>query len=186
MSSAERLTELIQKAAGGDSDAADALFSAIYPELRRLARSRLRGGRRGTLLETSSLVSEVFLRFATAGRLTLHDRTHFLRWACRAMRSIVIDFSRRQRAQRRGGDARRVAFTTRLSADVAAPEDQILRVHDALEQIAAVDPRLASVVEMRYFGGMTESEIAEALGVTDRTVRRDWEKARLLMRAALA
>jgi RNA polymerase sigma factor (TIGR02999 family) len=185
MGTDERLTELIHRAAGGESEAADALFSIIYPELRRLARSRLRRGPRDPLLETSSLVNELFLRFASAERLSLSDRVHFMRWASRAMRSIVVDYSRRQRALRRGGGATRITFTSRLGDGLIAPEEEILRVHDALDQVAAVEPRLASVVEMRYFSGLTEPEIAEVLGVTDRTVRRDWEKARLLLRAAL-
>ena len=101
------------------------------------------------------------------------------------MRSVIVDFARRRQADRRGGAVAHLTLTTRIDARLAAGEDEILRVHDALDEIAAVDPRLAQVVEMRYFGGMTETETAEALGITDRTVRRDWEKARLLLREAL-
>jgi RNA polymerase sigma factor (TIGR02999 family) len=102
------------------------------------------------------------------------------------MRSIIVDFARRRRAQRRGGDAAQVTLTTGHGAAAPAGADEIVRVHEALEQVSAIEPRLAQVVEMRYFAGMTEAEIAQALGVTDRTVRRDWEKARLLLRAALS
>lgn len=179
------LTELIERALGGDGEAADALFAATYDDLRKLARNRLRAGGRNTLLDTSSLVHESYLRFVGARRLRLEDRAHFVHWAGRVMRSVIVDFARRRRAQRRGAGASRATLTVQLAADHCAPADEILRVHEALERLAALDPRMAQVVEMRYFGGLTEPEIALALGVTDRTVRRDWEKARLLLRDAL-
>jgi RNA polymerase sigma factor (TIGR02999 family) len=184
MADQDRLTHLIHRAREGDAAAADALFAAIYPELRRLARIRLRGGGHQTLLETSSLVSELYLRFAAAERVQIDDRVHFMRWASRAMRSVIVDYVRRRRADRRGGGAERVTLTTGAGA-AGDGADEIVRVHEALKDLAAVEPRVAQVVEMRYFAGMTEAEIALALGVTDRTVRRDWEKARLLLRTAL-
>jgi RNA polymerase sigma factor (TIGR02999 family) len=179
------LTELIHRAQRGDVDATDALFAVTYADLRQLARARLRAGGRNTLLDTSSLVNESYLRFAAAGRLQLADRIHFMRWAGRVMRSVIVDFARRRSADRRGGGVGRLALTTGVERRIAGGEIEILRVHEALEAIASMDQRMAQVVEMRYFGGMTESEIAEALAVTERTVRRDWEKARLLLREAL-
>jgi RNA polymerase sigma factor (TIGR02999 family) len=150
-----------------------------------MARIRLRSGRRPTLLDTVSLVHESYLRFAGAGQLRLEDRVHFLRWAAKVMRSVIIDFARRRRAERRGGDSIRVTWTPEIDRRDMGSELEILRVHDALDELATVDARMAQVVEMRYFAGMRETEIAEALGVTDRTVRREWEKARLLLREAL-
>jgi RNA polymerase sigma factor (TIGR02999 family) len=179
------LTELIRRAAGGDAAAAEAVFRATYDDLRRLARARLRAGGRNTLLDTGALVQESYLRFATAGRIRIEDRIHFIRWAGRVMRSVIVDFARRRRAARRGGDVAHLALTDRLAAGVVPPEDEIISVHQALDKIAGFEPRLAQVVELRYFGGLTEAETAEALGVTDRTVRRDWEKARLLLREVL-
>jgi RNA polymerase sigma factor (TIGR02999 family) len=179
------LTELIHRAREGDAAAADRLFAATYSDLRVLARRRLRGGGRNTLLDTASLVHESYLRFTTAGRLRLEDRIHFMHWAGRVMRCVIVDYARRRKAGRRGGGAAHVTLTVQLPAGVQAGEDQILRVHDALDEMAAHDPRLAHVVEMKYFGGMTEAEIGEALNLTDRTVRRDWEKARLLLRTLL-
>jgi len=179
------LTELIHRAEKGDAEAADGLFAATYAELRKLARGRLRSGGRHTFLDTSSLVHESYLRFVGAGRLRLEDRVHFMRWAGRVMRSVIVDFARRRNAARRGGRAAHLTLTTEIGAQIPSGEQEILRVHDALEELASLDARLAQVVEMRYFGGMTEQEIAEALGVTDRTVRRDWDKARLLLREAL-
>jgi RNA polymerase sigma factor (TIGR02999 family) len=182
---APSLTALIQRAAKGDAEAADELFAATYSDLRKLARARLRAGGRNTLLDTSSLVHESFLRFAGSGQLRLQDRIHFMRWAGRVMRSVIVDFARRRQADRRGGGGDHIALTTGIGAQIRDGAQEILRVHDALDEMAKLDARMAQVVELRYFGGMTESEIAEALGVTDRTVRRDWEKARLFLRETL-
>lgn len=185
MPDALSLTELIHRAQRGDADAAESLFATTYADLRRLARARLRAGGRNTFLDTSSLVHESYLRFAGSGQLQIEDRLHFMRWAGRVMRSVIVDFARRRQADRRGGDQQRLTLTTGVAGAVASGETEILRVHEALDNMAALDARMAQVVEMRYFGGMTETEIAEALGITDRTVRRDWEKARLLLREAL-
>ncbi len=184
MSDRDDLTALIQRARNGDPDAAEELFAETYADLRRLARARLRGGGRNTLLDTGALVHESYLRFAAAGRLRIEDRTHFMRWASRAMRSVIVDHARRRLAARRGGGAVRLSTDADLGLSIR-PETEILAVHEGLERLASVEPRLVQVVELRYFGGMTELETAQALGITDRTVRRDWDKARLLLRALL-
>jgi len=101
------------------------------------------------------------------------------------MRSVIVDFARQKQAERRGGDAVHVSLNTQLAENLSAGEDELVRINDALEALQKLDARLVQVVEMRYFAGMTESEIADALEVTDRTVRRDWEKARLLLAASL-
>ena len=163
----------------------DALFAAAYQELRKLARFRLRGGGRNAVLDTTSLVHESYLRLAKAGRLALDDRAHFLRYASYAMRSVIVDLVRQRQSSRRGGAADHITLTTRAGAGAKAGERQILRVHDAISELARHDARMAQVVEMRYFGGLTEQEIADALDVTDRTVRRDWEKARIWLSDAL-
>jgi len=178
-------SELIRRARSGDEEAAREFFEATYPQLLRLARARLRHGGRSARLDTGSLVHESYLRFVQAGEIRIEDRVHFLRWAGRVMRSVIVDMVRRDRARRRGGGALHVTLTTQEGASSRTGEDEILRVHEALDDLSAKDARLAQVVEMRYFGGMTEVEIAAALGVTDRTVRRDWEKARLLLLEAL-
>jgi RNA polymerase sigma factor (TIGR02999 family) len=179
------VTELIHRARRGDREAADALFDATYDDLRRLARMRLRACRRSTLLDTSALVHESYVRFAEGRHSEFENRTHFMRWAAQVMRSVIVDFARRRLARRRGGDAVRVTLDVEL-APARSGEEEILAVHEALDRLAAREPRLSQVAEMRYFGGMTELEIAQALGVTERTVRRDWEKGRLLLREALA
>lgn len=162
-----------------------ALFPALYQELRRLARSKLAGGGRHTLLDTHALVHEAYLRMQRDGGVAVNDREHFLAYAASTMRSVVIDFVRRRGAERRGGGAEHVTLDTRAAEVLGASDDEILDVHEALQTLAEVDPRLVRVVEMRYFAGLTDAEIGAALGVTDRTVRRDWEKARLLLAAAL-
>lgn len=185
------LTDLIRRAQGGDSLAFDDLFHATYDDLRTLARQRLRRDQRGTLLDTTALVHESYLRFAAASRVRIEDRGHFLHFAARVMRSVVIDFIRERRTERRGGDASRILLTTSSAEAIADPktgdgENEILRIHEALEELGKLDARLVRVVEMRYFAGMTEAEIATALEVSERTVRRDWEKARLLLAEALS
>lgn len=156
---------------------------ALYRELRRLARARLRQGGRNTLLDTRVLVHEAYLRMADAG---VTDPRQWLAYASRAMRSVIVDMARRRHAERHGGDALVVTWTEALQVGAPAPADEVLRLHEALDELAQLDPRLAQVVEMRYFAGLDDAQIAAALGVTDRTVRRDWNKARRILGAALA
>jgi RNA polymerase sigma factor (TIGR02999 family) len=186
MSESASLTDLIHRAQGGDPAALRLLFDAAYDDLRRLARARMSKEARGPLLDTTSLVHESYLRFANAGKLRVEDRQHFLRYAGHVMRSVIVDFVREGLAKRRGGGAVHVTLDSEIGDIAGAGESEILRVHEALEELAKHDARLVQVVEMRYFAGMTETEIAEALGVTDRTVRRDWEKARLLLARSLS
>ncbi len=179
------ITMLIQRAQGGDRGALDQLFEALYPELRRIAHARLTRNVRDTLLDTTALVNECYVKFSQAQRLAPTDRVHFMSYAASAMRSIIVDFARAKAAERRGGAAPHLTLNTELADGLPDGEDEILKVHEALADLAQLDERLAKVVEMRYFGGLTDAEIGEALGITDRTVRRDWDKARLLLAAAL-
>ena len=179
------ITDLIQRARGGESAAVGQLFEVLYPDLRRIAHARLSRNVRNTLLDTTALVNECFVKLSGARRLNAEDRVHFLAYAASAMRSVVVDFARARAAERRGGDAAHVTLNTAIAEGTPAGEDEILRVHEALAELGRLDPRLVQVVEMRYFGGMTDEEVAAALGVTDRTVRRDWTKARLLLAEAL-
>jgi RNA polymerase sigma factor (TIGR02999 family) len=179
------LTDLIRLACKGDEVALHHVFDMAYEDLRGLARMRLSRSNRGTLLDTTSLVHESFLRFANAGELKITDRQHFIRYAATVMRSVIVDFVRQSAAERRGGGTPHLTLNTHIG-DTREAESEILRVHEALDELAQYDKRLVQVVEMRYFAGMTEQEIADTLGITDRTVRRDWEKARLLLAEALA
>ena len=179
------LTDLLSAARRGDRQAAGEAFSRLYDELHRLAHAKLRRHQTMTLLDTTSLVHESYLRLIGAQALPVEDRHHFFTYAARVMRSVIVDFARARLAERRGGQAEHVVLDTGIAASQAAPENDVLRVHAALELLAQADERLAQVVEMRYFGGLTEPEIAQALNLSERTVRRDWEKARLLLFAAL-
>ena len=179
------ITVLLAAARQGDAQAAGAAFALLYDDLHRLARSRLRQHQQMTVLDTTALVHECYLKLAGQHDLALADRHHFFAYAARVMRSVIVDFARARLAGRRGGDADHVVLDTELSDKLAAPENDVLRVHEALEVLAQADARLAQIVELRYFGGLSESEIAEVLGLSERTVRRDWDKARLLLTAAL-
>ena len=186
-----QVTSLLSAIGQGERAALGELYELLYPELHRLAHSRVRRSGDLTLLDTTSLVHESYLRFEKSGAVAIGDRSQFMAYAARVMRSVVVDVVRRRQTERRGGDAVHVEFDEahereahERSAD-AAQESDVLRVHESLEELAAIDARLVKVVEMRYFSGMTEAEIAEVLGLTVRTVARDWEKARLFLHACL-
>jgi RNA polymerase sigma factor (TIGR02999 family) len=185
MSGAPSITELIERAQAGDGAALDAIFRITYDDLRQLASRRLRASGGHPLLDTTSLVHESFLRFTQTGQINATSRAHFLNYAGRVMRSVIVDFARERLAQRRGGGVVHVTLDTGVSDSTGSAEDEVLRVHEALEELAQHDEKLVRVVEMRYFGGLSEVEIAESLGVHVRTVRRHWEKARLLLADAL-
>lgn len=162
-------------------DKGEALLTLLYDELRQLARARLSSGGRNVVLDTTALVHESFLRLQQAGRLDISDRDHLLAYAASTMRSIIVDSIRRRRSERHGGDAVHVTLGTIAATELGASDEEILEVHDALGLLVKVNPRLAQVVEMRYFLGLTDEEIGAALGTTGRTIRRDWERARLLL-----
>jgi RNA polymerase sigma factor (TIGR02999 family) len=175
------------------TDAASAALPGIseqaYRQLRVIARARLRDGGRETLLDTTALVHEAYLRIvgsSAAAGLGGAEQRSFLAYASRTMRSVIVDFARRRQSERHGGDALIVTLTGALGERRPAAADDIVRVHEALEELAAIDARLAQVVEMRYFAGLSEAQIAQALDISERTVRRDWEKARLLLERTLA
>jgi RNA polymerase sigma factor (TIGR02999 family) len=180
-----QLTALLGRLQEGDAVARDALFAATYDDLRRLAHARLRDGGRNTVLDTTSLVHESYLRFVTAGALRADDRRKFFAYASQVMRSVIVNHVHERMAQKRGGNQPQLTLSTNLGAEMAHGNETILGVHEALESLEKADPRLAQVAQMRYFGGYSEQEIAETLEVTIRTVQRDWEKARLILAQAL-
>ncbi len=161
----------------------ETMYASTYRELRRLAHARLGSGARNTVLDTTALVHESYLRLSKSPDLRFPDRARFLVYAGQAMRSIIVDMVRQRRTERADGGIRVTLNTDWPTPD--AGEEQILHVHEALESLAKVDERMARVVEMRWFAGLDEQEIAQALGVTDRTVRRDWSQARLFLAEAL-
>jgi RNA polymerase sigma factor (TIGR02999 family) len=180
-----QLTELLEQMRAGDSQARDALFAAAYEELHQLARARLRQGGRSSVLDTTSLVHESYLRFIAAGELRAQDRRAFFAYASQVMRSVIVSGVREGLAQKRAGDCPPLSLSTKISESVCEDARTVLKVHEALQDLQQADSRLAQVAQMRYFGGYSEQEIAETLDINVRTVRRDWEKARRLLAAAL-
>jgi RNA polymerase sigma factor (TIGR02999 family) len=179
------LTELFQAVGRGDQAAMNRLLELMYADLHQLAQSRLRQSPRTHELDTTELVHESYLRFLNSGRLAVTDRGHFLAYSARVMRSIIVDLVRKQFAEKHGGGTVNVTLNTNVGSEIQASDSEIIRVNDALEVLAQTDARLVKVVELLYFAGMTHDEAASALGVAERTVRRDWRKARLLLSAAL-
>jgi RNA polymerase sigma factor (TIGR02999 family) len=160
--------------------ALDRAFAAWYPELKKMAHARLRGTGLNGSIQTTALVHDSYLKFAAGREVAFADRLQFLAYSSRVLRSIIVDLVREQRALRRGGDADIVTLDTGAGEGLA-PTLDVEAVSDALGDLAKLDPALARLVEMRFFGGMSEVEIAEALGVSQRTVSREWRKARALL-----
>jgi len=160
-------------------------IEALYDDLRRLARSELRRHQTITFLDATSLVHESYLRLVGNGQLRHDQRGEFMAYMARVMRSVIVDFVRAKAADKRGGQQAHVPLDTELSELLPAADAEVLHVHEALKVLAAADPRMGDIVEMHYFGGMTEPEIDAVLKVSERTVRREWEKARLLLAVAL-
>lgn len=175
------LTELLAAVRAGAPGAVDAVVAATYRELRLLAHQRLARAQTLTLLDTTALVHECYLRLLKLGELQAQDRAHFLGYAGRAMRSIIIDFARQRAAQRRGGGARAETLDADLPDEQAAQAAELVRISEALDELGRLDERLVRVVELKYFVGLSNEEIAVALDVNERTVRRDWDKARALL-----
>ena len=179
------ITALLKAAAQGDRQAADEAFALLYADLQRLAHSRMRRSGNVTMLDTTALVHESWLRFQGAGQAVFSDQQHFMGYAARVMHSVVVDFVRARRAAKAGGGIEHVTLNTAIGDSATRQDDEILRVDEAMQQLAVADRRLHDVVELRYFGGLSEAEIAAILGVTERTVQRDWQKARLFLSSAL-
>jgi RNA polymerase sigma factor (TIGR02999 family) len=179
------VTILLRRAAADDRAAIDELFALLYDDLNRMARARLADNRPITLLDTASLAHEAYLRLRNAERVDIENRAHFLAYVSQVLRAVIVDFARRRRAARRGGDQVRVSLDTDLADSIGDADSEVEQIDDALRVLEQSDPRLRRVVEMRYFGGMNDGEIAEALGVTARTVSRDLARARLLLSVEL-
>lgn len=156
----------------------------LYRQLHALARARLRDGGRNTLLDTTALVHEAYLRMGKV-RAPVAGGLPALAYASRTMRSVIVDMARARQTERRGGEACIVTLTGDGGSRASASADHIVDVHEALLELEQLDARLARVVEMRFFVGMNDAEIGEALGTSERTVQRDWDKARRLLELAL-
>jgi RNA polymerase sigma factor (TIGR02999 family) len=185
-SPAPDVTRLLLAWRQGDPDALDRLLPRVYSALRRLAHARMRAESPGCqTLQTTALVHEAYVRLVDGTQVAWQNRVHFYAVCARLMRRILVDRARARRARKRGGEAHSVAFGEWQGA-VPAQEEALLALDEALSRLSASDPRKGQVVELRYFGGLTVEETAEALGLSPETVSRDWKVARLWLRHELS
>ncbi|KAF1723872.1 MAG: ECF-type sigma factor [Pseudoxanthomonas sp.] len=185
MADATDITLWLDSARGGDRAALDRVLATLYQELHTMARRQL-SGQHGYTLDATALVHESYLKLlGSTGTAKFEDRAHFFAYAASSMRSVVVDYARSRLARKRGGDLKRVAdIPEEVEGNLRLDED-MLALNDALEKLAAADERLAQVVEMRYFAGLSELEIAELLQRSERSIRRDWQKARMFLLSAM-
>jgi RNA polymerase sigma factor (TIGR02999 family) len=181
---AGQVTRVLHELRGGDRDAMDRLLPLVYDELRRIAARQLRRGANNVTVQPTMLVHEAYMKLIGPSHVEWQDRAHFLGVAARAMRQVLIDYARRRLAGKRGGGwARTTLSDDQIGSEM--PLDELISLDTALEKLGALDERLRRVVECRFFAGMSEDEIAEALGISSRTVRRDWLKARAWLHGEL-
>lgn len=173
------VTRLLAAVRRGDGDAMDRLFECVYGELRGIAHRHLSGQSPSTL-STTVLVHEAYLRLAKAAAHSLQDRQHFFAVAARAMRQIVIDHARRRTAEKRGGGIKPLDVDD-VQIPIEERSEELLALDTALMKLEAADPRLGRLVEMRFFGGRTLEEISELTGLSERTLKRDWRRARAFL-----
>ena len=181
----ESITALLVSAENGDRAAADAVFAALYEELHRMARRELARRGSGVTLSATTLLHDAYLSISQREGVTFPDRNRYMGYACRVMRGLIIDYARNRQAQKRGGHFE----ITSISTDVADPMSdavELTRISEALDELATVDERLVRVVDLKFFCGFSFVEIGEMLGVTERTVQRDWEKARIFLHSRLS
>lgn len=158
-------------------------FADSYDELRRLAHQQLSRHQRNGSLDTTALVHESFLRFVQTGG-TVEDKRHFLAYSAKVMRSVIVDFARARLAEKRGGDMDPATLNSQIIENVTL-DDGVIRIQEALEELEAVDDRLCRIVELRFFAGLSAAETAEVMEMSERTLFREWEKARLILLDAL-
>lgn len=177
------ITELLKSAREGDREARDQLFQTVYGELRRLANIKLSGESTLTQLDAGSLVHEAYLRLQRLPDLPGADRRGFFAYAAGVMRSVIVDYVRERRAEKRGGDSPHLTLTSGLAEGEAdsGPAPDIEALDAAMQELAGVDARCHQIVEMRYFAGLTIDEISAVLGISEVTVKRDWRKARAFL-----
>jgi RNA polymerase sigma-70 factor (ECF subfamily) len=172
------VTDLLLAWRGGDETALRRLVPLVHDELRRIARRCMAGERAGQTLQATALINEAFLRLMDVQRVNWQNRAHFLAMAARLMRRVLVDTARAKRAEKRGGDMARVTFDEAL-LEGPDPAADLVKLDDALDALAALDDRKSRVVELRFFGGLSLEETAEALDVSVKTVMRDWDFAKV-------
>ena len=183
-----QITMLLQRLGAGDRDAMHDVIPLVYDELRRIARRQMSKERRGHTLQPSALVNEAFLRLIDYDQVNWQDRQHFFCLAAKTMREVLINYAASRKSQKRGGAAQRITLHDDLQRDEtgAMALDDLLALNQALERLGQEDERCAKVVELMFFGGLSEKETAHELGISDRTVKREWRYARLWLRRELS
>lgn len=179
------VTQLLKASRGASRDALDLLYSLLYDEVRRIAHHRLVSQPSDWTLNTTALIHEAYLRMVDQTQIDWDDRAHFFAYAARTMRAVIVDHARRRQAVKRGGNVRRVSFDDQ-DIPVESQAELVMAVDEALDRLTTVSERLSRIVECRFFGGLTIDETADALGVSERTVRRDWIKAKAWLYGDLA
>jgi RNA polymerase sigma factor (TIGR02999 family) len=175
--SSQDLTELLTEWSKGKQQAGNQLIEAVYDHLRRLASRYLRLESPGNLMDTTALVHELYMKLCSSGSVQWQDRGHFFAVAARQLRRILVDYARSERSEKRGGKFFRVSLSA--ASNLASPVTMdILEIDEALQELEALDRRAAAAIELRFFVGLKESEIAEALGISLVTLHRDWRTAR--------
>jgi RNA polymerase sigma factor (TIGR02999 family) len=180
---ARRVAELLARADAGDADVKDALFASLYSELHRLAQIHVHRGGGQLTMGATTLLHEAYLELNSRSNVAFPDRPRFLKYASRVMRSLVIDYVRARQAQKRGGEITFTALSEQVAGGTTAAALQTLS--DVLDELAEMDPPLAELVDLKFFCGFSFNEIAAMRGVSERTVQRDWAKARVLLHEAL-
>ena len=178
------ITTLLVSAELGDRAAADRLFTALYEELHRMARRELSKRGAGVTLGATTLLHDAYLDISGREGTHFPDRSRFMAYAARVMRGLIIDYARSRQAQKRGGQFEITSIRTDIAASVPEAAD-LTRLSDALDELATIDPRLARIVDLKFFCGFSFAEIAAMSGVSERTVQRDWEKARIYLHHVL-
>lgn len=182
---ADHVTRLLGDSSAGDAAAFDRLIAVVYDDLRRIAHRRLTAEAAGHTLGTTAVVHEAYLQLVNQATATWRDRAHFFAVASRVIRNVLVDYARARQTEKRGGDAIRIPLQDDLDGKHGADVVDLLTLEEALKQLSSHDPRLERIVELRFFGGMTMRDTAEALGVSLRTAERDWQRARAYLYQAL-
>ena len=173
----QEITQLLLAWGQGDEAALEKLMPFVYHELRRLAGYHMKNQKPGHTLQATALVNEAYVRLIDSSRVRWQNRAHFFAMSSQLMRRVLVDFARAKNSKKRGGDEIRVTFDDMLKVSDKR-ESELIELDETLDRLAEFSPRQAQIVEMRYFGGLTEKEVAAALDISDRTVRREWSAAR--------
>jgi RNA polymerase sigma factor (TIGR02999 family) len=179
MSGKQEITELLRNWSGGDEAALEKLTALLYGELHRMAHRYMRQERPGHTLQTTALINEVYLRLIAWKDVSWHNRAQFFGVSAQLMRKILVDFARSRSYAKRGAGARPISLNVDVPEVSRGPAEDILALDQALRQLADIDPRKSQIVELRFFGGLSLEETAEVLKVSSRTIRREWEVAKV-------